>query len=92
MHNQQAEVTMELLDQSFFNFLERELTFAIGPMANVIIHEVVEDLGYDFTFFPSNEAATLVDFISREILREHKKETFKVIMQKRIEAEHLISN
>lgn len=92
MHNQKGELLVEILDQSFFDFLQRQLTFAIGPMAEVIIHEVVEDLGYDFIYFPSKEAATLVDFISREILREDKKETFKVVMQKKIEAEHFISH
>jgi hypothetical protein len=92
MHNQQAEVIEKILDQSFVTFLQRQLTLAIGPMAEIIIQEVVEDLGYDLFYFPSNEAATLVDFISREILREKNKEVFKAVMYKKIEAEHFISH
>ena len=72
------------IDKDFFDFLNAQLSLAIGPIAAVIIEDAVADLGYDLGRFPCHQAAELVDMLSREIQREDKKSAFKMNMVKKI--------
>jgi hypothetical protein len=75
---------METLDHSFFIYLRDQLAFAIGPIAQVVIDDVVEDLGYDCIYFPRNEVGTLIDWIAREIPYRDKKRAFESVMAEKI--------
>jgi hypothetical protein len=75
---------METLDRSFFAYLRDQLAYVIGPIAQVIIDDAVEDLGYDYIYFPYDEADMLVEWVSREIPREEKKKVFESAMAEKI--------
>ena len=79
-----VEEAISRLDEDFFDYLKSQLAVAIGPIAEIIIEDVVLDLGHSLSQFPSSRAAELIDLISREIQREEKKNSFKQNMLKKI--------
>ncbi len=79
-----VEEAVSTLDRNFFDYLNSQLALAIGPIAEVIIEDVVIDLGHSLSQFPSYRAAELVDLISREVQREEKKNIFKQNMLSKI--------
>jgi hypothetical protein len=79
-----VEEAISRLDEDFFGYLKSQLALAIGPIAEVIIEDVVIDLGHSLSQFPSYRAAELIDLISREIQREEKRNTFKQNMLSKI--------
>ena len=72
------------LDRDFFDYLNDQLSLAIGPLAEIIIEDAVSDLGHELSKFPVHRAAELVDLISREIQREEKRNLFKQKMLSKI--------
>jgi hypothetical protein len=79
-----VEMAISRLDEDFFDYLKSQLAIAIGPIAEVIIEDVVIDLGHNLLQFPSYRAAELIDLISREIQREEKRNSFKQKMLSKI--------
>ena len=79
-----VEEAISRLDEDFFDYLKSQLAIAIGPIAEVIIEDVVIDLGHSLSQFPSYRAAELIDLISREIQREEKRTGFKQNMLSKI--------
>jgi hypothetical protein len=79
-----VEEAISRLDEDFFDYLKSQLAVAIGPIAEVIIEDVVIDLGQSLSQFPSYRAAELIDLISREIQREEKRNGFKQHMLSKI--------
>ncbi len=79
-----VEVTVSMLDEDFFEYLQAQLSLALGPIAEVLIEDALNDLGHQRTRFPSSRAAELVDFVAREIQREEKMGQFKQDMVKKI--------
>lgn len=77
---------VKTLDSTFMDYLVDELSLAIGPIADVIFEDTIEDMGYTPGRFPSHQAAELVDILSREIRREEKKAEFKLNMVKKIKS------
>jgi hypothetical protein len=65
------------LGADFFNFLNIQLSLAIGPLSSILIEDAIHDLGHNVNNFPNHRAAELVDLISREIQREDKRNLFK---------------
>ena len=76
--------TIPILDREFFNYLNTQLTLAVGPIAGFIIEDAVTNLGYSISRFPRNRAAELVNMLAREIQREDKKKHFKQNMVMKI--------
>ncbi len=72
-----AEEAISALDQEFFDYLKRELSLAIGPLAEVLIEDAVNDMGYSIGTFPTQRAAELVEMLGKEIHREEKKTAFR---------------
>jgi len=72
-----VEKAVLTLDSEFFDYLNLQLSLAIGPLADIIIEEAVNDMGYSLSSFPAPLATELVDLISREIQREEKRIIFK---------------
>ena len=56
--------------------LQKELSLAIGPLAEIVIEDAAGDLGHDLFRFPSQRAAELVELIGREIKRGDKRVVF----------------
>jgi predicted transcriptional regulator len=80
-----VEDAISALDRDFFDYLRRELSLAIGPLAEVLIEDAVNDLGYSVERFPSQRAAELVEMLGRDIHREEKKNAFKQSLVRKIQ-------
>jgi hypothetical protein len=72
-------------DKSFFDFLETNLADVMGPMARVIIDDVVKEMGENRGFFPINRCEDLVKKIAAKLFVEDKKQVFLHVMEKKIE-------
>ncbi len=72
------------IDQDFFSFLIAELSLALGPLAEVIVEDGVEDLGYTLQNCPTQSAAELINLLAQEIQRDQKKSEFKQNMVQKI--------
>ncbi len=73
------------IDQDFVSFLIAELSLALGPLAEVIVEDGVEDLGYTLQNFPAQRSAELINLLAQEIQRDQKKSEFKQNMVKKIQ-------
>jgi hypothetical protein len=72
------------LDKEFIDYLTSQLSRALGPIAGLLIEEIVAEMGYSLKQFPSAQAAELIDLLAREIQREEKKNPFKINMVNKI--------
>jgi hypothetical protein len=63
-------------DSDFFKRLTSELSIAVGPLASVLVEDVLEDLGCTMNNFPTNRAAELVQLLTEEITRDEKRQIF----------------
>ena len=79
-----VESTAHAIDKDFFDFLVAELSLALGPLAEVIVEDGVDDLGYTFQNFPTHRAAELINLLAQEIQRDEKKAEFKQNMVQKI--------
>ncbi|MCF8051491.1 MAG: hypothetical protein K9L59_09665 [Desulfobacterales bacterium] len=76
-----------VVDADFIDYLQRQLSMAIGPIAGVILEDTLADLGHSSDALPVHRAAELVELLAREIQRdeqriEFKQRLVKMIMQK----------
>ena len=71
---------ISVVDSDFLDRLRKELSLAIGPLAEIVIEDGAGELGYDLSRFPSQRAAELVEIIGREIKREDKRGVFMKTM------------
>lgn len=78
------EATVPTLDQGFFDFLTEHLTIAMGPMAEILIEDEIQELGINRNKIPTHLAAELVDTLAREIPRQEKKVAFQQTMLKKL--------
>ena len=72
------------LGRGFFDYLNVQLSLALGPIADVLIEEAVTDLDHSKHEFPRHQAAELVNLLAREIRREEKRIVFQQNMVKKI--------
>jgi hypothetical protein len=63
-------------DSDFFKRLTNELSIAVGPLASVLVEDVLEDFGCTMNNFPTNRAAELVQLLTEEIARDEKRQIF----------------
>ena len=82
-----VEEAGSILNGDFFDYLNDQLSYAVGPIASVLIEDSVADLGHSISRFPSHRAAELVDLLDRQIKREEKRIVFKRNMVQRIREE-----
>ena len=78
---------VDVIDASFMDSLQQQLSIAIGPIAGVIIEDAVADLGCRMDAVPGHMAPELVEMLAREIQREEqridfKQQMVKIIMEK----------
>jgi predicted regulator of amino acid metabolism with ACT domain len=81
---EQVAEAISAVDADFMDTLKRELSLAIGPLAQILIEDAVIDLGQSVAQFPSRRAPELVESLSREIQREDKRAAFKYAMVRKI--------
>ena len=65
-----------VLDNDFFEYLMAQLSLAVGPIAQVLIEDEVENLGYELSQFPGHRVDELIEKLAQEIRREEKKNIF----------------
>jgi predicted transcriptional regulator len=82
VEREDQKITM--LDKDFFEYLVAQLSLAVGPIAQVLIEDEVEDLGYELSRFPGHRVAELIEKLAREIRREEKKDVFLKVMATKI--------
>ena len=70
---EKVEQEIVMLDKDFFEYLVAHLSLAIGPIAQVLIEDEVENLGYELSRFPGHRVAELIDNLAQEIRRQEKK-------------------
>jgi hypothetical protein len=81
---EQVVEAIAAVDAEFMETLKRELSLAIGPLAQILIEDSVNDLGQSVTRFPARRAPELVESLSREIQREDKRAAFKQAMVRKM--------
>ena len=74
---EKAEEKILFLDNDFIEYLYAQFSLAVGPIAQVLIEDEIQDLGFTVLQFPTQRVAELVDRLSREIRRDEKKSDFK---------------
>jgi hypothetical protein len=79
-----ANMAMLTLDKEFIDYLRSQLSRALGPIAGLLIEEIVVEMGYSLKQFPSAQVAELIDLLAREIQRDEKKNPFKMNMVNKI--------
>jgi hypothetical protein len=65
------------LKAEFFIFLKKQLSTAVGPVAEIIIEDAVTDLGHGLDAFPAIMSAELVELLAKEIQHEDKRIIFQ---------------
>jgi predicted transcriptional regulator len=73
-----------MLDKDFFEYLVVHLSLAVGPIAQVLIEDEVENLGYELSRFPGHRVTELIERLAQEIRREEKKNVFIKVMATKI--------
>jgi hypothetical protein len=79
-----AREAVPSLDRNFLHSLSAELSRAMGPIADVVIEDEINEMGEDPARFPAHRAAELVDMLARQIIREERKVAFQQAMVKRL--------
>lgn len=69
-----------MADDDFFNFLNTQLSLALGPVAEVLIEDEIANMDHNILKFPAFKAAELVELLATPIKREEKKSAFKLSM------------
>ena len=69
-----------VLDQSFIKTLRINLSRAIGPMAEILIEDMAEEMEIGPSAIPVNQAAELIAHLSLEVPDEDNRMQFKKSM------------
>jgi len=69
-----------MADDDFFNFLNTQLSLAVGPVAEILIEDEIVNMDHGISKFPAFRAAELVEILAMTIEREEKRSAFKLGM------------
>ncbi|MDY6791255.1 MAG: hypothetical protein SWH54_08310 [Thermodesulfobacteriota bacterium] len=73
-----------MADDDFFNFLNTQLSLAVGPVAEILIEDEITNMDQHISKFPAFRAAELVEVLAMAIEREEKRTAFKLSMVHKI--------
>jgi hypothetical protein len=76
----------ETIDEKIFKAVENELIQLIGPVASIIIDDVIEGLGEGRSNFPKDKMPALVEGITNEIYDPQKQVSFQQFMLRQIKS------
>jgi hypothetical protein len=79
-------VHKEVVDEKFFKTVENELIQLIGPVASIIIDDVIESMGEARSTFPREKVPSLVEAIAGEIYDPAKQLAFQQFMLRQIKS------
>jgi chromosome segregation ATPase len=71
------KISCEIVSPAFFDRVIDELIQAIGPMAQVIVHDCLTELGESMENFPKARVTELLDIVSQEIVDQNVKTAFR---------------
>lgn len=75
-----ATIARASVDGSFFDEVTRQLAAAMGPLAEIVIDEEIENLGESRKQFPWDRIPDLVEKVSQAIPDEAKRIKFQQVM------------
>jgi len=81
---EKVETTVNILSDVFFDFMRRQLSMALGPIAEFLIEDEILELGLEQDRFPVQRAAELVNLLARQIPRKDNKIAFQQAMSNKI--------
>ena len=81
---ERGEEAIPVLGKDFFDFITAQLSLAIGPIAEMLLEDVVDEMGLDMKKMPIHRAAELVDYLSREIPDQEKRLAFQQAILQRL--------
>ena len=79
------------LGSDFFKLLENRFTYAVGPMAEFIIDDVIDAMGLEKSRIPAFRALELVENLAIECGHEEMREWFKQEMMEKTKDENITS-
>jgi len=79
-----AADTAAVVNHDFFASLRKELSLAIGPIADILIEDALMDLNYTISNFPATSAPELVEMLARQIQRDEKRVLFQQKMLEKL--------
>ncbi len=65
-----------IADHSFVQELTRQLSTAIGPIADLLIEDIAQEMGLDLNSFPLYQLDNFIALLSKEIRQKEKADTF----------------
>lgn len=72
------------ISKAFIDYMIAQLANAMGPIAEVVFEDEIEDFGGDPTKIPKNRAAELITRLANEIPRQEKRLEFQQAMVARL--------
>ena len=81
---EEVEKTTPVLNAEFFDFLKKQLSLAMGPIAGFIVEDEMLEFSGNSKQIPLHRAAELVDLLARQIRRDAKRVEFQQAMIKKI--------
>jgi len=81
-----VQVTKEIiyLDRSFIIFLKTKLSETVGPMGEILIEDILDEMGLQIDRIPVDAAPDFVRNIAREIPQEENRTLFEDVVFSRI--------
>ena len=81
-----VQVTKEIiyLDRSFIIFLKTKLSETVGPMGEILIEDILDEMGLQIDRIPVDAAPDFVRNIAREIPQEENRTLFANVVFSRI--------
>ncbi len=81
-----VQVTKEIIyiDRSFIIFLKTKLSQAVGPMGEILIEDILDEMGLQIDRIPVDVAPDFVRNIAREIPQEENRTLFEDVVLSRI--------
>ena len=66
-----------MLDKEFFNYLNKQLSLAVGPIAGLLIKDTVSSIGCNLTQFPKDMVPELISNLASQIDDKEKRSEFQ---------------
>jgi len=83
---EQVVKNMRYLDISFYNYMKKNLMQSLGPIAEVVIEDVMADMSLSMESIPVHRAADLVNSVAEQIPDPEAQKKFKNSLLKIIPA------
>jgi len=72
------------LDRAFIEFLKTKLSEAVGPMGEILIEDIMDEMGLQIDRIPVDAASDFIRNIAREIPQEENRTLFENVAFSRI--------